>query len=887
MTTHYQLWAKKGENQTYHPLIYHMLDVASVAIAMWELTLPAGLRQHFIQGLALDDEHSKQMVAFLAGLHDIGKASPSFQRKDANYIPELEKLGFTFSNAPQGKSAAHGTITAWALQSLLEPCANGNRAVARKIARVVGGHHGIWITSSLLDPAVLRSADKGDRVWDEARRALFTELAEILQPPHRLSLPAATIHQNALLTLLSGFICVADWIGSMTEFFPFQSATLPASSYYQRASEQARRALHRLGWVGWQPTGEKISFEGAFNFTPHPLQKEAITEATAVDLPAMVILEAPTGIGKTEAALYIADQWLQTAAGRGLYVAMPTQATSNQMFGRVMNFLRKRYPGHLVNLHLVHGQARFNKEIQAIEIQAINDDEDDALLGQVAAMGWFLPRKRSLLAPFGVGTVDQSLMSVLQTRHFFVRLFGLGSKVVVFDEVHAYDTYMSVLFFRLLNWLRAIGASVIILSATLPKSTLKEMICAYLGVSGVELEERRFPRLTVVQRDSVTTHELPAPETKPFRLEWIGAESEAIVHCLEANLADGGCAGVICNRVARAQEVYRAILESQIVDPSHLILFHARFPFVWREAIETEVLQRFGKGGDRPPKMILVATQVVEQSLDLDFDLIISDIAPVDLILQRAGRLHRHKENDPQRPARLAAPRLMIAAPEVQDGLPSFGADALVYESYFLTRTWQVLRSSQFIDPISETSRLIEDVYSQPGDLKGELNDAWEEMKKKRQKEIYAARNKLVELPVDEGLLEAMNIGLEEENPEIHQAFQAMTRLIEPGVNLICLHKVGGAIYLEPDGSGTAINLEQSPHGDLTEELIKRSVSLHHQPVVRYFQNREAPKSWKKIAALKYHHPVVFENGEYRLEGSSYSIKISRQVGIEIVKEVR
>ena len=883
---YYQLWAKTGEKEgKFHPLVYHLLDVASVALCLWDAALTGALREELVQGFALSPAECRQMLAFLAGLHDIGKASPGFQSKYAAGIPALKEAGFEFAQHPLGAPAPHGVISAWWLEGYLKSEFGASLECAKKIARVLGGHHGIWVGASQLLPPALKSSDKGGQSWETARRELVREIEKILFPPQRISLPDEIKRINSLLTLASGLVSVADWIGSMSNFFPYCPNDMPADQYAEMALRRAKQALRELGWVGWKPQGKSVEFETAFNFKPRPLQATAIENALKAEPPAMLILEAPTGIGKTEAALYVADEWLQGWGGRGLYIAMPTQATSNQMFSRVVRYLRQRYPADMVNVHLIHGQARFNREMQALEVQSIADDEQDQSQGQVAAMGWFLPRKRSLLAPFGVGTVDQSLLSVLQTKHFFVRLFGLGGKVVVFDEVHAYDTYMSVLFFRLLAWLRAIGASVIVLTATLPAATRKEMICAYLGVKNIELKEADFPRLTVVDKNAVASIPLPAPEEKPFKLEWIGNEAADILDCLKEKLSQGGCAAVVCNRVNRAQEIYQAIAEAQLLDPQNLILFHARFPFAWRDAIEKRVLELFSPQGERPQKAVVVATQVIEQSLDLDFDLIISDMAPADLILQRAGRLHRHPQNDARRPKPLGTPCLVIASPTVEDGFPSFGADAFIYEKYILAKSWLYLKSRTEIRPIAETREIIEEVYGEPGALEGGLKEAWEKMISDRKREVNLARNKLVGSPLDERLLDKMNLGLEEDNPEIHHAFQAMTRLIEPGVELVCLHKVGEEIYLEPDGGGEAIRLNQAPKGETIEELVKHSVNIHHRGIVEYFRNREAPKSWKRLAALRRCLPVVFTEGLYRCEGTKYILKISRESGVHILKE--
>jgi CRISPR-associated endonuclease/helicase Cas3 len=678
----------------------------------------------------------------------------------------------------------------------------------------------------------------------------------------------------------------------MEKYFPYEGSYMPTLDYADQSAKHAQGALEKLGWLGWQPSGEKPSFAEMFPSTPIPyvIQQKFFEATSDLSPPALVILEAPTGSGKTEASLYLADRWVQTSEGSGMYIAMPTQATSNQMFERFVNFLQTRYSDQWVNVHLVHGQARFSEKLQELELTEIATDRDRDENGNIGAMTWFLPRKRTLLAPFGVGTVDQALMSVLQTKHFFVRLFGLSRKVVIFDEVHAYDTYMSTLFQRLLGWLRAVGTSVIILTATLPEKTRQDLAAAYLGKRYMEVPAADYPRLTVATSEGAYSTPLPSPPECRLALEWIGWEAGEILGLLENELQDGGCAAVICNRVARAQEIYQAISEADIVEKENLILFHAQFPFVWRDGIERQVLGRFAKDGVRPHKAIVVATQVIEQSLDLDFDIIVTDLPPVDLLLQRAGRLHRHPKRDAGRPARLDHPRLAITSPRVTNGVPDFCGDEYVYDKYILLQTWRVLSDKFELITPSETSSLIESVYSDPHlaenigtGLAEALEESWREMQDRNRGDIFTARTRLIRKPAYEDLLYQTNLGLDEEDPTIHQAFRAMTRLIEPGVTLVCLHDTVAGLALEPDGRGAPINLDTKPSTALVEELAKRTVTVRRWAVLNHFQSKEPPKAWSEVAALRYHHLAVFKDGICPLESTNIVLSLSRETGLRIV----
>jgi len=721
----------------------------------------------------------------------------------------------------------------------------------------------------------------GDEEWDRARGEMAEALFSLLKPAVASRLGNGEEERNTLLVLLSGLTSTADWIGSMEEYFPFATAPVDLEEYAKGAAERAKCALKKLGWIGWQPPQDGVSFEQIFPFSPRPMQQAVVGGAAQFNQPGLVIIEAPTGIGKTEAALYLADHWARVCQQRGTYVAMPTMATSNQMFGRTREMLARRYPENLINVHLVHGQARWSEDVQALRLQIAPEDPQ----GTVAAMAWFLPRKRGLLAPFGVGTVDQALLSVLQTRHFFVRLFGLSHKTVIFDEVHAYDTYMSALFQRLLGWLRAVGTSVVILSATLPASTRRELLQAYSGREDLPLEEVSYPALTWVMGNQAGVIPLPCPENRTIDLEWITGDS--IVQCLRERLPQGGCAAVICNRVRQAQEVYRAIRDAGLVSQEDLILFHARFPLAWRNEIEDKVLTRFGKNGQRPEKAIVVATQVIEQSLDLDFDLLVSYLSPLDLLIQRAGRLWRHER---QRPASLSGPRLLLVRPGETDGRPDFGPDVYVYEPYTLLRSYLALRGREQMILPKETVELIEAVYGdeEPTGLSpalaGALEKAREQRDRHQREHIFQAQQKLIP-SCQKDLLEQGNAALEEDSPDLHQAFQALTRLTPPGISLVCLHARPDGLSTEPSG-GVMVDLTREPDDTLTRELALHTVTVTHPDVVNHFRSQEIPPAWREHSLLHDHRPAIFTDGCCRLEGTEYTLRLSRDLGLEIVQEV-
>jgi len=565
---------------TYHPLLCHLIDVAVVAEALWEECFAKRAREHLTESLQLDSISTKQWVAFLAGIHDLGKATPVFQAKGSrdrrSTPPWLVNTPLEFRPLSLGdKDPWHGTVTAACLPDILSRQLDVSQESADRLAVIAGGHHGVFPSATSRRNARIPTARGEPRrgepnPWPSIRDELATTLASLLGLVGLESSPQ--LPSNAASMLLAGFISVADWIGSIDDsaFFPYAPDgpdDLPA--YLADRKLRAHDAIRLLHWDAWPRQSKLPRFEELFpKMSPRPLQVATEQVAPEVVAPGLVILEAPMGEGKTEAAFYLADYW--NASGfRGSYIAMPTQATSNQLHQRFERFLRGRYgTEEKINMQLLHGHAALNTEIKLLEnghafpAPSGIDPGSGELEATVGAGEWFTYRKRGLLAPFGVGTVDQALLSVLQVKHGFVRLFGLAGKTVVVDEVHAYDAYMTTLLERLLEWLAALGSPVVLLSATLPTVRRQALVNAYLSGLGrlpvAELPNEAYPRITWtgVVGVRVRTVEAAVETRRRLGLRWLPFGIESLPAHLLGQLRDGGCAAVICNTVNRAQEVH-------------------------------------------------------------------------------------------------------------------------------------------------------------------------------------------------------------------------------------------------------------------------------------------------------------------------------------------
>lgn len=901
-----------------HPLACHALDVVAVAELLWTEILPARTREWVAADLALDVAVAGAWIAGLAGLHDLGKLSPAFQygtlRSAFSLHASLETAGLTPAGRPI--PARHGDLTAATLRDVLRTRWGVGRVVAQGLAQVVGGHHGIYPGAEIL--GIAGPAAAGDGPWSDARTALVDLVLDTAGVKPDGAVPTRCTNRVAML--VGGLVSIADWIGSNTDYFPYSVPIDPTGDatldmdlgvYAGRVRQRAVAALDGLGWLAAPREAAPVSFETMFDLPPRPLQAATTALARDLDGPGIVVIEAPMGEGKTEAALYLADAWGSTLGARGAYIALPTQATSNQMFSRVRDALGRRYPDQRVALQLLHGHAALNAEFETLlragdrlftPAGIVADEATDD--GSVVAGAWFTSRKRGLLAPYGVGTVDQVLLATLVVRHVFVRLFGLAGRVVVIDEVHAYDTYMSTLLERLVEWLGALGSPVVLLSATLPATKRDALTAAYSRGAGLELpagERASYPRVTWVSSGTSGTRTVPtaAATRRRFDLEWLapdgdGRLSDASLDRLADEVGRGGCVAVVCNTVDRAQDVFRRLTARVpgVADDGDPIvdLFHARYPYEDRAKREARVLRRFGRGegSRRPDRALLVATQVIEQSLDLDFDAMVSDFAPVDLLLQRSGRLHRHRERDAQRPTHLAAAVLRVAGPcGVDAGAPRFdpGTAAVYEDDHVRLRTWFALQGVDHVTVPDDLDRLVQVVYADvdpPPGVPEEIARAWADTRQAARAaasdDALEARDRWVRSPLDAGATVGELTRNAAGDDPAAGTFRAMTRLDAEGELVI---------WVDPGGmiGGIPVDYEASPTAAEARRILGRSLRLGGRDVIRMLRLMPEPPGWRRSALLRGARVLAADDsGACRLvdRGREIELRLDRDLGLVI-----
>jgi CRISPR-associated endonuclease/helicase Cas3 len=444
------------------------------------------------------------------------------------------------------------------------------------------------------------------------------------------------------------------------------------SYFKERRSADAQRILALAGLVGHSRPYAGVGALLQTDFTPRSMQ-------TLVDrLPlesGLTIVEAPTGSGKTEAALAYAWRLINAGLADSIVFALPTQATANAMLERIERLSTLLFDEH-PNVLLAHGSARFNKAFAALKHAALDGYEKED--GWVQCSEWLAEsRKRVFLGQIGVCTVDQALISVLPVRHRFVRGFGLGRGILIVDEVHAYDAYMYGLLEEVLRKQHESEGSAILLSATLPERRRRQLCAAW----GAELEQQEdntpYPLTTWTAGGATTPFELESDQlpdditvkVEPIRFPEMMPD-EAMLSRVVAAAEAGAQVAIVCNLVNTAQGLTRTL---RAMTALPVDLFHARYCYCHRREKELDVIERFGPKGKRKTGRVLVATQVVEQSLDVDFDWLITQLCPVDLLFQRMGRLHRHVR--PSRPPGFETPRCTVLLPEGDD----YGLHGLIY----------------------------------------------------------------------------------------------------------------------------------------------------------------------------------------------------------------
>ncbi|MBD3949618.1 CRISPR-associated helicase Cas3' [Tuanshanicoccus lijuaniae] len=720
-------WAKKREENGLYQWLslgQHLEDTRKVAIYLWHNWLSGGQKLLVIESLEIPDEDTAlNLVQFIAAVHDIGKALPNFQTKvgfntssdlDQLLIEKVMALGFDHLSSERFICSSH-TPHALAGQVILQQA-----GVNEQIASIIGGHHGKPIDDDFQIESqyaykknYYQTENKNSPVyllWQQEQRKILERALEVSGFSSPEDVP--TISQPSQV-ILSGLLIMADWIASNDEFFPLLNVDEDIEKINQE--ERISTGITKWGQV------QSITFRDQsdidylymdrFSFSPRSFQDKFSKVIDSTENAGIFILEAPMGLGKTEAALIGAEQLAYKKGRGGIFFGLPTQATANGIFPRIKNWIERIHEeyGEKISVQLSHGKANLNEEYNQLLRSSLTYGNEDT---GVLVNQWFIGKKKKILDDIVVGTVDQFLLIGLKQKHLALRHLAFSKKVVIIDEVHAYDAYTSQYLNEALTWMGAYDVPIIMLSATLPAKRREEFVIAYLKGKDIKKSEIELPLegLSINDYPLITYNE--GNEIKQFKDFDKMKETEVKIapfnesdleELLKDLMTKEGVIGIVCNTVLKAQNIAKVC--SAIFGDGQVELLHSSFIASERAKKELDLLNMIGKGAKRPKQKIIVGTQVIEQSLDIDFDVMISELAPMDLLIQRIGRLHRHNID---RPKAFKLPILYVMG--MSESFEFDEGSKSIYGDYLLLMTQYYLPATMKLP--TDISDLVQKVYS-------------------------------------------------------------------------------------------------------------------------------------------------------------------------------
>ena len=669
--------AKSNKDGLWECVPQHLLDTANVMKCLCD-PQSGWVARAFISASNIERSIFQSVCIFIAAVHDIGKITPTFQNMIAkNSLPGLKErlaaFGFDIELEYSGRLFYHAFVSG----AILHERFNINETICDIIAAHHGRPRGYGKDYSWRAPFkhhgenIFGKNKEFEILWKE-----IVEKAETIAGIKCEDLPQLSPQAQILI---SGLLITADWIASNEIFFPL------ADPWDTSALEDSGRGERgfiasgvKKGWSSRSIRFDRLTFISRFGFEPNALQRFAGRAAEAGAQ--LLIVEGPMGSGKTEAALMCSEIMAARVGAGGFFIGLPTQATSNGIFHRIITWANKTASDLSISVNLAHGGASFNDEYRALKVNS-NDNKGTTI------SKWMSGRHRQLMADFVDGTIDQALAMSLNRKFFMLLHEQLAGKVIVFDEVHSYDAYTEAYLETTLAFLGIYQCPVVLLSATLTNEKRSAFIKAYSqGLANGIQNDNGYPCISWWDGESTNVEVIPFDDTKKMDVEIQWIQFQQLSAKIDSLLATGGCAGVIRNTVKEAIRTYNVLKES--LTGYTIILIHSRFLMDERNSIEKKIINWTGKQSkikDRD-KLIVVGTQVLEQSLDLDFDVLFTDPCPMDLLFQRIGREHRHER---VRPQNLIDAKLYM----ILDDERIIGSKGRPYQSYLINRTCNLIKS--------------------------------------------------------------------------------------------------------------------------------------------------------------------------------------------------
>lgn len=692
-----KLWAKLNPKKS---LIDHMLETGIVAGCLMN-GIFRPLVNRLVELTGIDEEILKSQITFICAMHDIGKAHPVFQGRDTETNEMLR--GYELNQEAVSPIFRHEEYAETILSDLL----GFDAAIRSKtmIRQVIGLHHQKEKERDK-EKDFAQIKFKIVERWGNIQKYIYNYIKEIF-PCEKIEFPDAVFKNPktkfAVENGILGILITSDWIASNNDVMDNKTIRdfSDINEYIKEKKEIVKLFLFSQG-LAYSSFPNVRSFDSIFHFGDGRPAQHDVAKLVQNNNIKLMLIESGCGSGKTEAALYAASVLGNKNGLSGIYMGLPTGASAEAIQGRVDDFLTE--------LQMRKTKLYTSKSMLLRE----NNTEPS----------WTDVSRQRLLAPSAVGTVDQVMTAARLVRFESVRMAGLSSKVLIIDEIHAYDAYMITVIERLLQICNVLGIPVILLSATLPVSTKRKLFSTIMNEADIDVHSG-YPLISYVTTDN-EFYECQSESYEPDKN--IKCESLPILNDYESiaeravrNVKYGGCECVIMNTVADAINVYDSI--KKIADDNYnLILHHARMPEKTKDEKIKKILKWCGKNrSERPERAIIVGTQVLEQSIDIDVDYMITAICPVDLLLQRIGRYHRHGDAGTIREHMDVKNVVQVLIPDTDDNA-EYGGTGHVYKPCYLDATRQVIVERPVLQIPSCTPEIINRVY-ESADIKTMTED--------------------------------------------------------------------------------------------------------------------------------------------------------------------
>lgn len=795
-------------------VLQHCVDVGLTTQATL-LHFNKNIKKYLARKLRTTEAEVVALFSFLAAIHDVGKVHLYFQANFDNAIEDMLELGlitprtveriksskFTENNPYQVR---HEVVSRKVFVDYLreQGIDIGSNSLLKGLSYAISSHHE---KDSEYYERVTNTTPQSDKLFIEEQDNLLRELHKLFPCDLHKVLTYSTKHTDSVCSLFLAILFVSDWISSSyldnsVGGFDICHREGRLHDFIKYRERQIIKVFdEQLGFINREiiDLSDYSKIFGTDNYTLRPLQRK-IKELSENNKFKFLIVEAPMGEGKTETALYASSQ--MKGNKKGIFFGLPTGVTSTMMCDRLKEIFKRQ---NINSLNILHSTAFFEEKLYK------NDTNDYLHFLSSSRTGIFVDNV--------VGTVDQAMLSVLKKPFSLLRILGLIGKVLIIDEVHAYDSYMQSIIFNLLSWTAEYEIPVILLSATLPEVLKKQLIFSYHG-RNARLRDKSYPLITGIDAKNKV---FEAPINSTFmnkNFDWnlirlTDTRQELLDKVIE-KVNEGKNIGIVCNTVGESQAVYTLI--SSIVNNYDIVLLHSNFTIEDRQEKEEYIKKCLGKK-DRKQNLIVVGTQVLEQSLDIDFDVMFSYLAPIDLLLQRIGRCHRFEIK-----GRSNTPEVYVLLPKNKYEYKDTGYD-LIYDAYILKKTEEFLLNNKTCSLPIDFRKIIESVYKTVKIQ--EINDTDDKQK-------YSEYSKKVIVTSLQG---KQAVILPPQGEEFHRAIVHIPNdsdnlEIEEYGTRLCISQ-RKYIFLTNDELKeiglTVEDLEEVKNIDLAKDLLNRSVSIN------------------------------------------------------------